>query len=260
MKILLIGFAIVILCGCAGPKLVRMDPDKEYIMEHEGKPIFSLRVPESGEWYLGAMGTMKRGVINIDGSPDNSYVGYALRFIMETGNNHPKFLNSVIPVLKTGDYQQFLRDSLDWYTPERLLEQKKDNPGGRVMDIRGLRCKNFWVSEHIGPALDNPRYGGQGIITNTNYIVCPLVIDGSITQFGVVIRSSISDQIYKLKEEYDRTKNPEDPEFIIDPVPIMQELGESVVEMFGSLKIFGNISQDYEDVTVKCHPTLGDKC
>ena len=128
------------------------------------------------------------------------------------------------------------------------------------MDLRGLRCKNFWSSEHIGANINSPRYGGQGITVYSNFIACPLVIDGAIAQFNIAIRSSIQDQLYLEKEAYDQTKKPDDPEFIIDPEAIMRELGENVVEMFSTLKFYGNISQNYEDVTVKCHPTLGDAC
>jgi|GEM_PF-2703875 len=260
MKMRIIIFITMMLYGCAGSGHPLMSPDKTYVVENEGKALFSLRVPESGAWYRVAPDTVQHGFININGRPDNSYVGYALRFGFITNNEHPKFLSSVIPVLKTGDYEKFLRDSLDFYTPEVLAEQKKSNPGGKVIDIRGIRCKNFWVSEHIGPNIHNPRYGGQGISVHSNYIICPLVIDGVINQFNVSIRSSILDKLYLEKEAYDQNKKPDDPEFIIDPEAIMRELGENVVEMFSTLKIYGNISQSYEDVTIKCHPTLGDEC
>lgn len=259
MKSLIVVITVVIMSGCTSPKMIRMDSGIDYVIENEGKPIFSLRVPENGEWYLGAVGTMKWGMINFQGKPDNSYVGYALNFSIKTGS-WPSFLKRVIPPLKTGDYDGYMRDTLDRYTPERLAEEKKSNPGGKVIDVRGLQCKNFWVSEHIGPNINNPRYGGQGISVYGSYIGCPLVIDGVIYEFEVGIRSSILDKLYLEKEEYDRTKKPEDPEFIIDPEAIMRDLGESVVEMFSTLKIYGNISQSYEDVAMKCHPTLGDEC
>lgn len=260
MKMLIISLVVMILCGCAGSGHILMSPDKTYVVENEGKALFSLRVPDSGAWYLVAPDTMKSGFININGSPDNSYVGYSLRFRFITNNDHPDFLSSVIPVLKTGDYEQFLQDSLDWYTPERLIEQKKTKPGGKIIDVQGLRCKNYWSSEHIGANINSRKYGGQGITVYSSFIVCPLVIDGVITQLNISIRSSIKDQLYLEKEEYDRTKKPEDPEFIIDPVAIMKELGDNVVEIFNTLKIYGSISQSYEDVKIKCHPTLGDEC
>lgn len=260
MKTLIITFITVVLFGCAGSNRIFMQPNQIYIIENDGKPLFSLGPPKDGKWYISSAETMKWGTVNIKGAPDNPYLGYALRFGFITNNAHPKFLSSVIPVLKTGDYEKFLRDSLDFYTPEVLAEQKKSNPGGKVIDIRGIRCKNFWVSEHIGPNINNPRYGGQGISVHSNYIICPLVIDGVINQFNVSIRSSILDKLYLEKEAYDQNKKPDDPEFIIDPEAIMRELGENVVKMFSTLKIYGNISQSYEDVTIKCHPTLGDEC
>lgn len=260
MKMLMIGFAVVILCGCTSSNRILMQPNKIYIIENEGKPLFSFKVP-SGEWYMSQSGleTMNRGFININGRPVNAYVGYALNFSIKT-SSHSLFLKRVIPPLKTGDFEGYMRDTLDRYTPERLAEEKKSNPGGKVIDIRGLQCKNFWVSEHIGPNIHNPRYGGQGIAVYSSYIGCPLVIDGAIYEFEVGIRSSILDKLYLEKEAYDQNKKPDDPEFIIDPEAIMRELGENVVKMFSTLKIYGNISQSYEDVTIKCHPTLGDEC
>lgn len=259
MKILIITLIIAMICGCAGPNSVLMRSDQTYVVENEGKPLFSLSVPDDGKWYLSTPNTMKWGAININGKAANSYIGYALRFRLINTDNRD-FLESIIPVLKTGNYEKFLQDSLDWYTPERLAEQKKSKPGGMVMDVRGLRCKNFWVSEHIGPNISNPTYGGQGISVNSSYVICPLVVDGAISQLNVSIRSSISDQLYKMKEEYDRTKKPEDPEFVIDPNAVIKDLGKNVAAMFDTLKIYGDVSQDYEDVKVKCHPTLGDKC
>lgn len=247
------------LYGCAGSGHPLMSPDKTYVVQNEGKALFSLRVPESGAWYHVAPDTVQHGFININGRPDNSYMGYSLRFIIKT-SSLPLFLKRVIPPLKTGDFEGYMRDTLDRYTPERLAEEKKSNPGGKVIDIRGLQCKNFWVSEHIGPNINNPRYGGQGISVYSSYIGCPLVIDGVIYEFEVSIRSSILDKLYLEKEAYDQNKKADDPEFIIDPEAIMRELGENVVEMFSTLKIYGNISQSYEDVTIKCHPTLGDEC
>lgn len=260
MKTLIISFLVVMLCSCAKSNHVRMQPNQVYVIEKEGEPIFSLSPPNDGGWYISTPETMKWGVINVKGAPDNSYVGYALRFRIIINDDNPSFLSSVIPVLKTGDYEQFLQDSLDWYTPERLIEQKKTKPGGKVINVQGLRCKNYWSSEHIGANINNPRYGGQGITVYSNFIVCPLVIDGTIAQLNISIRSSIQDQLYLEKEAYNRTKKPGDPEFIIDPDAIIQELGNDVVEMFSTLKMYGNISQSYEDVTIKCHPTLGDEC
>lgn len=259
MKMLMIVFAVVILCGCTSSNRILMQPNQIYIIENNGKPLFSLGPPKDGEWYISTAETMKWGNVNIKGSPDNAYVGYALNFSIKTGS-WPSFLNRVIPPLKDGDYEAYMRATLDQYTPERLVEEKKSNPGGKVIDIRGLQCKNFWVGSRIGPAINSPLYGGQGISVYSSYVGCPLVIDGVIYEFEVGIRSSIQDQLYLEKEAYDQTKKPDDPEFIIDPEAIMRELGENVVEMFSTLKFYGNISQNYEDVTVKCHPTLGDAC
>lgn len=259
MKTLIITFITVVLFGCAGSNRILMQPNQIYIIENDGKPLFSLGPPKDGKWYISTAETMKWGTVNIKGAPDNPYLGYALNFSIKT-SSHSLFLKRVIPPLKTGDYEGYMRDTLDRYTPERLAEEKKSNPGGKVIDIRGLQCKNFWVSEHIGPNINNPRYGGQGISVYSSYIGCPLVIDGVIYEFEVSIRSSILDKLYLEKEAYDQNKKPDDPEFIIDPEAIMRELGENVVKMFSTLKIYGNISQSYEDVTIKCHPTLGDEC
>lgn len=127
MKTLIISFIAMMLCSCAGPNLILMQPDKMYATENKGKTLFSLAAPDNGKWYLGAAETMQRGVINIQGAPVNSYMGYTLRFRMITHDDNPSFLRSIIPVLKTGDYERFLQDSLDWYTEERLIEQKKQS-------------------------------------------------------------------------------------------------------------------------------------
>lgn len=261
-KIILIALATITLSACSAPKAILLKSTETYTAEIEGKKLFSFSAPQ-GEWYFSPGGAqqLKRGFTNIAGKTSSPYYGYMINLDMNAvTDKHLKSLKRALTLLKTQNYKNYLKEDVDEYTPELLRVQNKNLLIGKVITIYGMHATFVQVKQHVGPALDSKGYGGQGITTYTTYITVPLVIDGNLHQFNTNITSSISDQLYKMKDEYNLIKKSIDPEVAINPDLLMKNVDKDIAELFGSLKFYGKVSQKYEDLKIKCYPVWGEQC
>jgi hypothetical protein len=257
MRTTFLIFFAVLAVGCSGAKNTLMPKNKDFVVENEDVPLFSFHAPE-GAWYLSssATKTINRGFVNITGVPPNSYVGYAINFSMDSIEGSTTILKSVVPALKTQDFNPFLQRHLATYTPARLAETKWKNTGGKLIKLQGYTCKNVWFEWVLAPHLND----GKGIVEFRNFITCPLVVDGKIYMFNVSIDSAVRPEYYTQKAAYDLKRRPEDPEINLNTDELLKTLGDKVIALFSDIKFYGKVSQNYEDVIVKCDPNLGEQC
>jgi len=245
MKYIFLVIPIFLILGCAGTKNTLMPKNKVFVVELEGKSMFSFHSPE-GAWYLSSSvpKTIDRGFVNLTGVPPNSFVGYAINFSMTSIEGRQESLKSVVPTLKTHNFNAYLKRSMDSFTPAQQKEMNAKNYDGKVIYLQGYGCKNEWFEWKVAPQLNE----GKGVPIFRNFIGCPLVVDGKIYMFNISIDSAVRPEYYTQKAEYDRTKRPEDPEINLDTDEILKTLGDKVIAMFKDIQFYGKVSQNYNDI------------
>jgi hypothetical protein len=248
MKIIFFLLTITVLSGCAVNKATSMKQGASYKIQHDGKWMVSFVVPE-GNWLLNpsSVKTQKDGWINMRGEPPKSPIRYGIKFSIKALEKYPDSLSEAVCILKSQEFDSYLKRDLDGFTPQLQKEMNVINSGGKLIYVNELKCKNTWYQQKIAPLANN----GQGITQLHSDIACPIIIDGSVYRFEFSITSSIPPKIYELQAEYNKNKRPEEQEMTIDTYKHLTTLGEQVLEMFSDIKFNGKVSQNYDDIVNK---------
>lgn len=259
MKIVILLMLVLFsFSSCSSDGNIVLKKDQIWVVSKHEKPVFSFKNPERGTWRLSsaAENTSKYGSVEVNGWLPNGFNGYVINFKFNDADNFNSTYLEDIPAIKNKNYKGLLKKRLEWFTPERMKEQRRINLGGKLILFNEFTCLNTWHEQTIAPNLN----GGKGFQSYQSSIYCPFVVDGVPKSFFIGIRSGINPTFYEQKAEYDRTKRQEDPEINIDTKELLTTLGDKVLSIFSDIKIYGNVSQNYDDIINKCDPTQGQQC
>lgn len=257
MKNKIFYFLLFVLVGCASNNDVLMKENESLLVANESRQLFSINTPK-GSWYKSASveKTKNYGFVDIRGVPPYSDIGFAINFELKLIDKWHHSIKEVIPLIKNHDSNAYLNEVKTSFTLKQQKEMGAKNYNGKVISFQGYSCVNTWFEWKVAPLANE----GNGVIVFRSFVICPLVIDGELYRFEIGIDSSVRPEFYVKKAEYDRTKRPEDPEININTDELLTTLGDKVLFIFSDIKIYGNVSQNYDDLINKCDPTIGQKC
>jgi hypothetical protein len=245
----------MVLAGCSSHPLW-LEKIAPIVIKNEGVPLFSVPAPE-GRWYIssGTFQTTNSGSVYVNGVfPDPTGISQSIGMELGSTERWPDSSSDVLPILKNGNYQAYLGDVIAHrYSSTGVHRRGIKRFGGEVIKFKGLSCLNLWDETSVAPHT----HEGKGIALYSTLVSCPMVKDGHVYRFSMNITTYIGAWYYNIKESYEKTKKPGDPECpsSLDELlrnqhheDYLSSIGPTAARLFSGIQFYGKVSQNYADI------------